>query len=123
MADCWDCMYSVMKGQVLKCKRKGTDVSERSSICSNFADSNAKCCDDCEYYEFGIFSRWNDHGKCKLTGQGRRDDDVACSRFIEGQGEIFMGLFDIFSDAKYSLQGTTQGNGLTGGVPPVRFSM
>lgn len=25
--------------------------------------------------------------------------------------------------AKYSLQGTTQGNGLTGGAPPVRFSM
>ena len=25
--------------------------------------------------------------------------------------------------AKYSLQGTTQGNGLTGGVPPIRFSM
>jgi len=24
---------------------------------------------------------------------------------------------------KYSLQGTTQGNGLTGGVPPIRFSM
>ena len=30
---------------------------------------------------------------------------------------------DISSDTKYSLQGTTQGNGLTGGVPPVRFSM
>mgnify|MGYP006867312256 CR=1 FL=1 len=27
------------------------------------------------------------------------------------------------SSTKYSLQGTTQGNGLTGGVPPVRFSM
>ena len=27
------------------------------------------------------------------------------------------------SEGKYSLQGTTQGNGLTGGVPPVRFSM
>ena len=26
-------------------------------------------------------------------------------------------------EAKYSLQGTTQGNDLTGGVPPVRFSM
>ena len=26
-------------------------------------------------------------------------------------------------DAKYSLQGTTQGRYLTGGVPPVRFSM
>ncbi len=34
-------------------------------------------------------------------------------------------LFDVNVPAvsKYSLQGTTQGNGLTGGVPPVRFSM
>lgn len=30
---------------------------------------------------------------------------------------------DISTMKKYSLQGTTQGNGLTGGVPPVRFSM
>lgn len=30
---------------------------------------------------------------------------------------------DIDRNVKYSLQGTTQGNGLTGGVPPVRFSM
>lgn len=30
---------------------------------------------------------------------------------------------DIWNVEKYSLQGTTQGNGLTGGVPPVRFSM
>ena len=30
---------------------------------------------------------------------------------------------DLYSLVKYSLQGTTQGNGLTGGVPPVRFSM
>ena len=29
----------------------------------------------------------------------------------------------VFTVGKYSLQGTTQGNGLTGGVPPVRFSM
>ena len=29
----------------------------------------------------------------------------------------------ICAAVKYSLQGTTQGNGLTGGVPPVRFSM
>ena len=29
----------------------------------------------------------------------------------------------IYNPRKYSLQGTTQGNGLTGGVPPVRFSM
>ena len=30
---------------------------------------------------------------------------------------------EIYNDAKYSLQGTTQGRYLTGGVPPVRFSM
>ena len=29
----------------------------------------------------------------------------------------------IYNVIKYSLQGTTQGNGLTGGLPPVRFSM
>ena len=29
----------------------------------------------------------------------------------------------VYHIQKYSLQGTTQGNGLTGGVPPVRFSM
>ena len=30
---------------------------------------------------------------------------------------------DIVTLVKYSLQGTTQGRYLTGGVPPVRFSM
>ena len=29
----------------------------------------------------------------------------------------------IYNTVKYSLQGTTQGRYLTGGVPPVRFSM
>ena len=29
----------------------------------------------------------------------------------------------VLLEQKYSLQGTTQGNGLTGGLPPVRFSM
>ena len=32
-------------------------------------------------------------------------------------------LVDIWCGGKYSLQGTTQGRYLTGGVPPVRFSM
>ena len=32
-------------------------------------------------------------------------------------------VLDIYGNAKYSLQGTTQGRYLTGGVPPVRFSM
>ena len=30
---------------------------------------------------------------------------------------------DFYREEKYSLQGTTQGRYLTGGVPPVRFSM
>ncbi len=34
----------------------------------------------------------------------------------------FAGLI-VVKDIKYSLQGTTQGRYLTGGVPPVRFSM
>ena len=32
-------------------------------------------------------------------------------------------LGNIYKTIKYSLQGTTQGRYLTGGVPPVRFSM
>ena len=32
-------------------------------------------------------------------------------------------MSEIKLEVKYSLQGTTQGNGLTGGLPPVRFSM
>ncbi len=34
-----------------------------------------------------------------------------------------MSFDDICKEIKYSLQGTTQGRYLTGGVPPVRFSM
>ena len=30
---------------------------------------------------------------------------------------------DVYAAQKYSLQGTTQSRYLTGGVPPVRFSM
>ena len=41
--------------------------------------------------------------------------------------EAFQYLFQFkgiaFIKEKYSLQGTTQGRYLTGGVPPVRFSM
>ena len=50
----------------------------------------------------------------KLNDQSRKDDVVT---FEE------LGIDRLFIDEKYSLQGTTQGNGLTGGVPPVRFSM
>ena len=39
------------------------------------------------------------------------------------QGENDIGPASITTTIKYNLQGTTQGNGLTGGVPPVRFSM
>ena len=34
-----------------------------------------------------------------------------------------MALLGVYITLKYSLQGTTQGRYLTGGVPPVRFSM
>ena len=40
------------------------------------------------------------------------------SRFFK-----FGKLHFLITEGKYSLQGTTQGRYLTGGVPPVRFSM
>ena len=43
-------------------------------------------------------------------------------RSFQLSGQI-VGDIDSYIDAKYSLQGTTQGRYLTGGVPPVRFSM
>jgi len=42
---------------------------------------------------------------------------------IEVALEKYTGVKLFLSYTKYSLQGTTQGNGLTGGAPPVRFSM
>ena len=42
-------------------------------------------------------------------------------RMLNGNASAFDRM--AYSVIKYSLQGTTQGNGLTGGVPPVRFSM
>ena len=41
---------------------------------------------------------------------------------IQENISAYIGYF-ISLTIKYSLQGTTQGNGLTGGAPPVRFSM
>ena len=45
--------------------------------------------------------------------------------WVKAEIELWSGRFLLFISwlQKYSLQGTTQGNGLTGGVPPVRFSM
>ena len=47
------------------------------------------------------------------------------STYAMGDGNIDGGggSFGTGSELKYSLQGTTQGRYLTGGVPPVRFSM
>ena len=41
----------------------------------------------------------------------------------ESKKAIDKDVAQLLEELKYSLQGTTQGNGLTGGVPPVRFSM
>ena len=81
MADCYDCVHARVKGDKLKCSRKGIDVSDRETVCSQFASDDTNVCEDCDFYEFGAFSRWNDHGTCTLTGKKRRDDDVACSNF------------------------------------------
>ena len=38
-------------------------------------------------------------------------------------GIIILAVIVVVVAGKYSLQGTTQGRYLTGGVPPIRFSM
>ena len=43
--------------------------------------------------------------------------------FIRISKSGIVNLMNVDSYKKYSLQGTTQGRYLTGGVPPVRFSM
>ncbi len=48
-----------------------------------------------------------------LAAQGGADGDTASDTSNN----------NIVNVVKYSLQGTTQGRYLTGGVPPVRFSM
>ena len=54
--------------------------------------------------------------RCLRAGKARTE---------EQQKFIMMFFFNNIADisVKYSLQGTTQGRYLTGGVPPVRFSM
>ena len=42
---------------------------------------------------------------------------------VEDERRMAQALCELLRLEKYSLQGTTQGNGLTGGLPPVRFSM
>ena len=51
--------------------------------------------------------------------------DAGCKMAIDSMDQISRYVTDdnLRNVIKYSLQGTTQGNGLTGGLPPVRFSM
>ena len=63
------------------------------------------------------------YGKYKLeetkAPEGYLTDGAKTIEFpITENGKIV-----VLTDEKYSLQGTTQGRYLTGGVPPVRFSM
>lgn len=51
------------------------------------------------------------------------DDLMTLLTVLFGGACTLLGGVGIYYIEKYSLQGTTQGNGLTGGLPPVRFSM
>lgn len=59
------------------------------------------------------------NSKCKSDWIYIRD---TIERFYQwNQPQIKLSV--VYMNGKYSLQGTTQGRYLTGGVPPVRFSM
>jgi len=61
--------------------------------------------------------------------QSKPMTEIISIRFYNDRGSELrrattqMKLFVVERIVKYSLQGTTQGRYLTGGVPPVRFSM
>ena len=63
--------------------------------------------------------------KCYCCGKVYpRDDLFYCEECLMKLSKAFeTGEGVVFNAVKYSLQGTTQGRYLTGGVPPVRFSM
>ena len=58
---------------------------------------------------------------CQIMKQ-RTTLDLA-DRLMDMSSVDFSKCEAVYEDGKYSLQGTTQGRYLTGGVPPVRFSM
>ena len=51
------------------------------------------------------------------------DNTLLLSEILQELRTLNHNITIIYGNAKYSLQGTTQGRYLTGGVPPVRFSM
>ena len=66
----------------------------------------------------------------ELKNRGVKDILIICADGLSGIKEAIAAAFPkteyqrcIVHQVKYSLQGTTQGRYLTGGVPPVRFSM
>ena len=66
----------------------------------------------------GPYARYLYHGKVLV------DPKINAAGFLTDEGwKSRYGSKKIETDRKYSLQGTTQGRYLTGGVPPVRFSM
>jgi len=64
-------------------------------------------------------------GKCYsiIPNDDREELSVAGEEYREGILFDKLTYDDCYTLLKYSLQGTTQGRYLTGGVPPVRFSM
>ena len=82
MADCFDCVHSQMKGGSLTCSRTGNTVTDKDSVCGQFADSKkTPVCEECANYRAGVFCRWSKKGKCKLKGETRKNDDEACTSF------------------------------------------
>ena len=87
-----------------------------------------------EYVDFFAIGQWNSSGS-NLGEVGSNDkgyywklpNGLIFQWGITNDGkkgvDFPIPFKNVYSITKYSLQGTTQGNGLTGGLPPVRFSM
>ncbi|NBJ81674.1 hypothetical protein D5274_08115 [bacterium 1XD42-94] len=66
----------------------------------------------------------NVQSACKESPEIKNEDESAPASDVDAEAEEQDNVPTEYKSAlKYSLQGTTQGNGLTGSILPVRFSM
>jgi hypothetical protein len=58
-----------------------------------------------------------------MNGREMQKENILCIKERNNMNRKTLYRVVFYNELKYSLQGTTQGRYLTGGVPPIRFSM
>ena len=107
-------------------------VSNRHSLSSlnEYADAILSCCYDLSVYSNRLIIKYHIRQPRDINPFDFSLFTLSMADLISDDRRELTGKYNLNSEGdvvffltKYSLQGTTQGNGLTGGVLPVRFSM